>query len=108
MGNPGKRSFAKFRSLARLFKIKEIFLRFRMMACVETGDMKMGLLEILSKLGILRFGAKKGVYRSGTDRPTEFLMDDVFDAKRDLTTKEDVSGAIDALRGKDKDDAPEA
>ena len=46
----------------------------------------MKILELLAKLGILRYGAKKGVYKSGTDRPTEFMMDDVYNAERDLVT----------------------
>lgn len=50
----------------------------------------MRILDILAKLGILRVGAMAATYRSGTDRPTELLMDDVFDARRDLTTKKDV------------------
>ncbi|MCB1479663.1 MAG: zinc ribbon domain-containing protein [Rhodobiaceae bacterium] len=63
----------------------------------------MGLLDILSKLGILRFGARKGVYHSGKDMPPEFLMDDVFDAGRDLTTKEDLRKAKNRLTGEDSD-----
>ncbi|HRK23375.1 MAG TPA: hypothetical protein PLQ11_00325 [Beijerinckiaceae bacterium] len=50
----------------------------------------MRLLDLLAKLGILRWGWKAGVYRSGRDRPVEFLLDDVYNAKRDLTTKEDL------------------
>ena len=60
----------------------------------------MNILTLLSKLGILRYGAKKGVYTSGADRPSEFLMDDVYNAERDLTTKKDVAKARDALKGK--------
>lgn len=47
----------------------------------------MGLLDILAKLGILRFGARAGTYRSGTDRPLEFIDDDILNADRDLITK---------------------
>ena len=50
----------------------------------------MKLLDILAKLGILRFGAKAAVYKSGRDRPIEFMSDDVFNAERDLTTVADV------------------
>ena len=59
----------------------------------------MNILELLSKLGILRYGAKKGAYKSGKDMPGELLMDDVYNAERDLTTKEDVRKAADALKG---------
>lgn len=55
----------------------------------------MKLLDLLAKLGILRFGVKTGTYRSVKDRPAEFMMDDVMDAKRDLVTKEDVKKVID-------------
>lgn len=51
----------------------------------------MKILDLLAKLGILRVGAKAATYRSGKDRPAEFLMDDVYDADRDLTTREDVA-----------------
>ena len=44
----------------------------------------MKLLDVLAKLGILRFGTKAAVYKSAKERPTELLMDDVFNADRDL------------------------
>ena len=44
----------------------------------------MGFLELLAKLGILRMGAKAGTYKNAAERPSEFMMDDVYDAKRDL------------------------
>lgn len=60
----------------------------------------MKLLDILAKLGILRYGTKAAVYRAGTERPTEFLMDDVFNAKRDLTTREDLRDIVATVTGK--------
>lgn len=54
----------------------------------------MKLLDLLAKLGILRFGVKSASYTSAKDRPAEFMMDGVFDAKRDLTTKQDVRKAV--------------
>ncbi len=48
------------------------------------------LLRLLAKLGILRSGAKSYTYTSGRDRPAESLMNDVYDAERDLTTKQDL------------------
>ena len=62
----------------------------------------MGILDILAKLGILRVGAKKAVYHGGKDMPAEMLMDDVYNAERDLTTKEDVKKAADAIKGAKK------
>ena len=47
----------------------------------------MKLLDLLAKLGILRFGTKAAVYKSGTDRPAEFMMDGVFNAERDLVSR---------------------
>ena len=44
----------------------------------------MGFLDILAKLGILRFGTKTGTYRNAKERPAEFMMDSVFNAERDL------------------------
>jgi hypothetical protein len=44
----------------------------------------MKLLDMLAKLGILRFGAKAAVYKSGAERPAEFTMDGVYNADRDL------------------------
>ena len=63
------------------------------------------LLRILAKLGILRYGTKSYTYTSGRDRPAESLMGDVFNAERDLTTKEDIK----SLRGGNKpSQAPKA
>jgi hypothetical protein len=50
----------------------------------------MSLLDILRKLGIVRFGAEAGVYTNATDRPTSLQMDGVFDSKKDLVTREDL------------------
>lgn len=55
----------------------------------------MKILDLLARLGILRAGAKAATYTSGKDRPAEFLMDDVYDAERDLTTREDVAALTD-------------
>ena len=49
----------------------------------------MSLLDVLRKLGILRFGAQAGVYTNAADRPTSLQMDGVFDEKKDLVTAED-------------------
>lgn len=59
----------------------------------------MKLLDLLAKLGILRFGAKKAVYHSAKDMPAEFLMNDVFDAERDLTTVQDIKDAAGVITG---------
>ena len=58
------------------------------------------LLLLLSKLGILRSGTKSYTYTSGRDRPAESLMNDVFDAERDLTTEEDIARRL--RRGREK------
>lgn len=46
----------------------------------------MGILDVLARLGILRYGAKAATYSSAKDRPTEFMMDGVFNAERDLAS----------------------
>ena len=59
----------------------------------------MKLLDLLAKLGILRFGTRKAVYHSAKDMPAEFLMNDVFDAERDLTTGQDIKDAAGLITG---------
>lgn len=51
----------------------------------------MKLLDILRKLGILRYGAQAGVYTSAKDCPSSFMMDDVYDEKKDLVTRDDLA-----------------
>jgi hypothetical protein len=51
----------------------------------------MKLLGILRKLGILRFGAQAGVYTSAADQPSSLMMDDVYDDKKDLVTRDDLA-----------------
>jgi hypothetical protein len=50
----------------------------------------MNVMNWLRKLGILRYGTCAGTYTSGKDRPTELLMDGVFDAKKDLIHRSDL------------------
>jgi hypothetical protein len=50
----------------------------------------MTLLDILRKLGIVRFGAEAATYTNAADRPASLQMDGVFDSKKDLVTREDV------------------
>jgi hypothetical protein len=44
----------------------------------------MSLIDWLRKLGILRYGATAATYKDGGERPTELMMDGVYDAKKDL------------------------
>jgi len=53
----------------------------------------MTLLDVLRKLGILRFGGEAGVYTNAADRPTSLQMDGVFDSKNDLVTSADLKRA---------------
>jgi len=46
-------------------------------------------IDTLRKLGIFRSGAVSGTYKSGKDRPTELMMDGVYDEKKDLINKKD-------------------
>ena len=59
----------------------------------------MRLMDLLAKLGILRFGTRKAVYHSAKDMPAEFLMNNVFDAERDLTTGQDIKNAAGVITG---------
>jgi len=59
----------------------------------------MKILDLLAKLGILRFGTKKAVYHSAKDMPAEFLMNDVMNAERDLTTAQDIKDAAGVIKG---------
>jgi hypothetical protein len=44
----------------------------------------MSLLDILRKLGILRYGATKATYTNAKERPAELMMNGVFNADKDL------------------------
>jgi hypothetical protein len=58
----------------------------------------MNLLDVLRKLGILRYGTKAATYTSMKDKPAELFMDDVFNAEKDLVNKEDVKKAATAVK----------
>ena len=60
----------------------------------------MKFLDLLAKLGILRYGTKAATYHSATERPAEFMMNDVFNAERDLTTAKDIAALRQAITGK--------
>jgi len=47
----------------------------------------MGFLDLLKKLGILRYGVTKATYKNAKDRPIEFQEEGVFDSKKDLVIK---------------------
>jgi len=49
------------------------------------------LLDLLRKLGILRFGAETATYTNAADRPTSLQMDGVFDSHKDLVTSADMA-----------------
>lgn len=49
----------------------------------------MKFLDLLRKLGILRFGVTKGTYTNAKDKPAGLMMDNVYNAKKDLIHKED-------------------
>lgn len=62
----------------------------------------MKIKELLSKSGVLRMGATSATYKSGKDRPTELLMDGVFDAKKDVITKGDLKKVKKVVSGTSK------
>ena len=47
------------------------------------------IIQILRKLGILRYGKTSYTYTSGKDMPTQAILDDVYDEEKDLLTKKD-------------------
>jgi hypothetical protein len=49
----------------------------------------MKILDLLRKLGILRFGAESAVYKDATQRPASLQMDGVFDSEKDLVGRKD-------------------
>ncbi len=55
-------------------------------------------LDVLRKLGILRYGTKAATYTSMKDKPAELFMDDVFNAEKDLVNREDVKKAAAAVK----------
>ena len=57
----------------------------------------MKVLDILAKLGILRYGTTAAVYRSGRDRPIAFIDNGLHNAERDLTTLDDLRRAFGRL-----------
>jgi len=61
----------------------------------------MSFIDLLRKIGILRFGAKTGTYTSAKDMPAEFLMGGVFNANKELLSKQDVKNAVRAVAGRD-------
>lgn len=58
----------------------------------------MKILDLLRKLGIVRFGATATVYHNAKERPTEFMTDDAFDAEKDPVAQD--SKSPDAPKGK--------
>ena len=58
----------------------------------------MEFMNLLRKLGIVRYGAKSGTYTSAKDMPTEFLMEGVYNADKDLVHREDIKDAAAAVK----------
>jgi hypothetical protein len=58
----------------------------------------MKIMDVLRKLGIVRYGAKSATYTSMKDRPAEFTMEGVFNAEKDLVNQEDVKNAAAAVK----------
>ena len=58
----------------------------------------MKFLDVLRKLGILRYGTKAATYTGMQDRPAEFFMEGVFNAEKDLINQADVNNAMAAVK----------
>jgi hypothetical protein len=65
-------------------------------------DETVSVLGLLKKLGIVRYGAKAAVYHNGSERPLEFLMDDVFNAETDLVNGKSKGSRAAAKKGSSK------
>lgn len=50
----------------------------------------MKLLDLLRKLGVIRYGTKAATFTSGRDRPIELMDAGVFNAAKEITTRQDV------------------
>ncbi len=57
----------------------------------------MSVIDILRKLGVIRYGSKTGTYRNAKDMPAEFLVNGVFNADKELVTKQDIKNAVAAV-----------
>lgn len=57
----------------------------------------MSVIDILRKLGVIRFGIKKSIYTSAKDMPAEFLMAGVFNAEKELVASQDIKDAMVAI-----------
>jgi len=44
----------------------------------------MKLIDWLRRLGIFRSGSETAVYRNAKERPASFMMEGVFDSKKDV------------------------
>ena len=56
------------------------------------------MLNLLRKLGILRYGTKSYKYTSGRDMPARALMDDVYDEEKDLVNKQDIEKVREGIK----------
>ena len=60
----------------------------------------MKILDVLRKLGILRFGAEGGTYTNAADRPASLDFEEVFDSQKDLVTVTDVREVMGARKSR--------
>jgi hypothetical protein len=58
----------------------------------KPSNKKKKVINTLRKIGVLRYGTKKGSYTSTKNMPTELFMENVYDADKDLVNKKDVEG----------------
>jgi len=58
----------------------------------------MKFMDLLRKLGILRYGFKSGTYTSTKDMPPELFQEDVYDAQKDLLHRDDIKAAAAAIK----------
>lgn len=51
-------------------------------------------LDLLRKLGVVRYGTKSATFTNGRDRPIELMDSGVFNADKELTTKADIKNLM--------------
>lgn len=57
-------------------------------------------LDLLRKLGIIRYGKVKQKYRSGRERSYALMGEGIFNPEKELTTKKDLKEIVGKLKKK--------
>ncbi|MDD4101439.1 MAG: hypothetical protein PHU80_02255 [Kiritimatiellae bacterium] len=58
----------------------------------------MNIINILRKLGIIRYGAESAVYRNAKERPLSLQQEGVFNSEKDVINSAPSSGQAKAVK----------